>query len=319
MEHIPVLQRETLSGLGVRPGDACIDGTLGGAGHAAALLAAIAPNGRLLGLDADPAAVERSGIRLAASAGRTVLRQSSFRQLAEVARASGFAQVHAVLLDLGISSYQLTEADRGFSFLAPGPLDMRMDPNGRLTAADIVNEWPQDELADLIYRYGEEPRSRRVAQAIVQARPLASTTDLADVISRALGGHKGLRIHPATRVFQALRIAVNDELGALEAVLPQIVEVLAPGGRFAIISFHSLEDRIVKQFIQRETRDCVCDIEPRMKRVAGATACTCGHHATLKAITRKPIQASEAEVQSNPRSRSAKLRIAERLSSAHGS
>ncbi len=313
MEHISVLQRETLSGLGVRPGDTCIDGTLGGGGHAEALLEAIAPNGRLLGIDADPAAVERSQARLAALAGRAVLRQSSFRHLAETAQACGFVQVRAVLLDLGISSYQLAEADRGFSFMTPGPLDMRMNPQGPLTAAEIVNQWPQDELADLIYRYGEEPRSRRVAQAIVQARPLASTTDLADVVSRALGGHKGQRIHPATKIFQALRIAVNDELGALEAVLPQIVELLAPGGRFAIISFHSLEDRIVKQFIQRETRDCICDIEPRMRRVAGPTACCCGHHATLKTITRKPIQAGEAEVGSNPRSRSAKLRIAERL------
>lgn len=313
MEHIPVLQREILSGLRLRPGDTCIDGTLGGAGHAAAMLEAIAPNGRLLGIDADPAAVERGQTKLAAFAGRAVLCQSSFRHLTEIAQACGFAEVRGVLLDLGISSYQLAEADRGFSFQAPGPLDMRMDPQGPLTAAEIVNAWPQDELADLIYRYGEEPRSRRVAQAIVQARPLHSTMDLADVVSRALGGHKGQRLHPATRVFQALRIAVNDELGALEAVLPQIVALLAPGGRFAIISFHSLEDRIVKQFIQRETRDCICDIEPRMKRVAGVTACKCGHHATLKTITRKPIQAGEAEVEFNPRSRSAKLRIAERL------
>ncbi len=313
MEHIPVLQREILSGLRLRPGDTCIDGTLGGAGHAVAMLEAIAPNGRLLGVDADPAAIERGQTRLAGLAGRAVLCQSSFRRLAEIAQAYGFAEVRGVLLDLGISSYQLAEADRGFSFQTPGPLDMRMDPQGLLTAAEIVNEWPQDELADLIYRYGEEPRSRRVAQVIVQARPLHSTLDLADVVSRALGGHKGQRLHPATRVFQALRIAVNDELSALEAVLPQIVSLLAPGGRFAIISFHSLEDRIVKQFIQRETRDCICNIEPRMKRVAGVTACNCGHHATLKVITRKPIQAGEAELEFNPRSRSAKLRIAERL------
>lgn len=313
MEHIPVLLQETIAGLAVRPGAACIDGTLGGAGHAEKLLEAIAPDGRLLGIDADLAAIERGGVRLARFAGRAVLCQASFRRLAEVAQAHGFAQVDAILLDLGISSYQLSTADRGFSFQVPGPLDMRMDRQNPLTAAELVNHWPPDELAGVIYRYGEEPRSRRIARAIVGARPLHSTSDLADVISQALGGAKGQRIHPATRTFQALRIAVNDELGALEAVLPQIITLLAPGGRVVIINFHSLEDRIVKQFIQQETRDCICDLEPRLRRAAGVMACRCGHRATLKAITRKPIQASAAEVSQNPRSRSAKLRIAERL------
>lgn len=313
MEHTPVLLFETVAGLAVRPGAVCIDGTLGGAGHAERLLVASAPNGRLLGIDADPTAIVRGSLKLAPFAERAVLCQASFRDLAAVAQAHGFTAVDAIVLDLGISTYQLSAADRGFSFQAPGPLDMRMNPESLLTADEIVNQWAPEKLADLIYRYGEEPRSRRIARAIADARPLHDTTDLAEVISRAVGGQRGQRIHPATRVFQALRIAVNDELGALEAVLPQMVELLAPGGRFAIISFHSLEDRIVKQFIQQETRDCICDIEPQMRRAAGAAACHCGHRATLKAITRKPIQASAAEVSRNPRSRSAKLRIAERL------
>lgn len=313
MEHISVLLAETIEGLAPRTNATCVDGTLGGAGHAEALLVTTEPAGRLLGLDADPAAIERGQARLARFGDRAILRQANFGQIAEVARNAGFAAVDAVLLDLGLSSYQLGEAERGFSFQSTGPLDMRMDPGLPLTADEIVNTWPQDELADVIYRYGEEPRSRRVARAIVDARPLHTTVALAEVISRALGGQRGQRIHPATRIFQALRIAVNDELGVLERVLPDLVALLAPGGRLAIITFHSLEDRIVKQFVQRETRDCICDLSPRLMRTAGAAACQCGHHATLRAVTRKPIQPSEAEIKLNTRSRSAKLRIAERL------
>ena len=305
-EHIPVMLAETLAGLAPAPNTDCIDGTLGGAGHAAALLRATGPGGRLLGVDTDPAAVARGQARLAQFGDRVVLAQASFSQLATVAAEHGFAQVGAVLLDLGISSFQLGEAERGFSFQAEGPLDMRMAPGNPLTAADIVNYWSQDALADVIYRYGEEPRSRRIARAIVAARPIQTTTALANVVSRALGGRRGReRIHPATRVFQALRIRVNDELAALEAVLPQIVTLLAPGGRFGIITFHSLEDRIVKLFIQQETRDCLCPPD--------LPICRCGHRATLRAITRKPTQPAEDEISYNPRSRSAKLRIAERL------
>lgn len=307
------MRDEVVSGLALHPGDWCIDGTLGGAGHAEAMLEATAPDGRLLGLDADPAAIARSRDRLARFGDRVVLEQANFRDLASAAGRHGFTVVQAVLLDLGVSSYQLTEAERGFSFLAPGPLDMRMDPTSPLTANDIVNSWSQEALADVIYRFGEEPRSRRIARAIVEARPLHNTTELAEVISRAVGGGKGQRIHPATRVFQALRIAVNNELAALEAALPQTVALLAKGGRLAVVSFHSLEDRIVKQFIQRESRDCICDLEPAGRLVAGTPACRCGHRAILRPITRKPIQPSAAEVAANPRSRSAKLRIAERL------
>lgn len=314
MEHVPVLLPETLAALALRPGAECIDATLGGAGHSAALLRATAPTGRLLGIDADPEAVGRGRERLAEFGPRAVLRQGSFRDLALIADGAGFTHPQAILLDLGVSSYQLGDGARGFSFQADGPLDMRMDPAAPLSAAEIVNDWPPEALADVIYRYGEEPRSRRVARAIVEARPLSSTAALAEVIARALGGRQQHRVHPATRVFQALRIAVNDELGALEAVLPQMVALLRPGGRFAVITFHSLEDRIVKHFIRRETSDCICELDPQAQRLLGAAACHCGHRATLRAVTRKPIQPAEAEIRLNPRSRSAKLRVAERLS-----
>lgn len=313
MEHVPVLLRETIAHLMLKPGADCIDGTLGGAGHSEALLLATAPDGRLLGIDADPNAVARAAARLAPFGQRAVLRQGSFRSLATIAAEAGFTQVQAILLDLGISSYQLEDAARGFSFQAAGPLDMRLDPTAVVSAAEIVNNWPQDALAEIIFRYGEEPRARRVARAIVAARPLSSTAQLAEVVARAVGGRQGQRIHPATRTFQALRIAVNDELAALEDALPQMVRLLAPGGRLAIIAFHSLEDRIVKQFIQREARDCICDLDPHTRRTLGEAACHCGHRATLRPVTRKPIQPSAAEIAQNPRSRSAKLRVAERL------
>jgi 16S rRNA (cytosine1402-N4)-methyltransferase len=284
-------------------------------------LQATGPDGRLLGLDADPEAIERVKLRLAEFAGRVTLIQANFRELGAVVRfkpeANGFTAVDAILLDLGISSYQLGGPARGFSFLAAGPLDMRMDPRSDLTAAEIINEWPQEDLANVIYRYGEETHSRRIARAIVAARPLRTTAELAEVVAdglnRPAGGRGGRfkpsgRIHPATKTFQALRIAVNDELGALEAALPQAVGVLAAGGRVAVITFHSLEDRIVKQFMQREARDCVCP--PELPLVG---LCRCGHQATVRIITRKPIPPDEGEVIANPRSRSAKLRIAERL------
>lgn len=312
-EHVSVLLAEVTAGLAPRPGFICIDGTMGGGGHAEALLEATAPSGRLLGLDADPAAIARCQERLARFGERVVLRQGSFRHLAAIAAEAGVTTTDAVLLDLGVSSFQLTEHERGFSFMADGPLDMRMDPASPLTAAELVNEWPQEALADVIFRYGEEPRSRRIAAAIIRARPMHSTGELAEVVSQALGGKQGKRTHPATQTFQALRIAVNDELGALVAVLPQIVTLLTGGGRLAIITFHSLEDRIVKQFIQRETRDCICELDARTRRQLGAAACTCNHRATLKAVTRKPILPTETEIKLNSRSRSAKLRIAERL------
>jgi 16S rRNA (cytosine1402-N4)-methyltransferase len=306
IEHTPVLLTQAIEGLALRPNAVCIDATLGGGGHAEAILRALGPQARLLGLDADPEALARVQTRLAPFAGQTTLVQANFRDIGSVATASGFPEVDAILMDLGVSSYQLWEAERGFSFAASGPLDMRMDPRSELTAGEIVNTWPQDELADIIYRYGEEPRSRRIARAIVAARPLHTTAALAEVIARAASIRNDRnRIHPATRSFQALRIVVNDELGALEEALPQALALLASGGRLVVITFHSLEDRLVKQFMQREARDCLCPPD--------LPACRCGHQAQLRIKTRKPIQPDEAEVVANPRSRSAKLRVAERL------
>jgi 16S rRNA (cytosine1402-N4)-methyltransferase len=306
MEHTPVLLTQAIDGLALRLNAICIDATLGGGGHAEAILDAIGPQGRLLGLDTDPEALARVQTRLARFAGQTALVQANFRDIGAVAAANGFTAVDAILMDLGVSSYQLWAAERGFSFMASGPLDMRMDPQIELTADEIVNTWPQDELANIIFRYGEEPRSRRIARAIVAARPLHTTAELAEVIARAAGGgHDRSRIHPATKSFQALRIAVNDELGALNEALPQALALLVSGGRLAVITFHSLEDRQVKQFMQREARDCVCPPD--------LPACRCGHLAQLRIKTRKPIQPDEGEVAANPHSRSAKLRIAERL------
>jgi 16S rRNA (cytosine1402-N4)-methyltransferase len=216
----------------------------------------------------------------------------------------GWVALDGILLDLGASSLQFDRSDRGFSFQKEGPIDMRFDPDSPLTADQLVNDWPESELADALFRYGEEPKSRRIARAIVNARPLHSTVQLAEVIAKAVGGRR-TGIHPATRSFQALRIAVNRELESLEAALPQAMAALKPGGRLAVISFHSLEDRTVKLFFRQESRDCICPPEQ--------LACTCGHKATLKEITRRPIRPSDQEVAANPRARSSRLRVAERL------
>ncbi len=302
-EHVPVLYDEALAGLRIRPGGSYLDGTLGAAGHAAGILQASSPDGTLLGLDADPEAVAFAREVLRPFGERARLRVANFRHMETVARAEGLSDVDGILLDLGLSSRQLADAERGFSFSQEGPLDMRMDPNSRRTAASLVNSLPEEELADLLWRYGEEQRSRRIARAIVAARPVTTTAQLAAIVARSAG--RGQKIHPATRTFQALRIAVNDELQALADALPQARDLLGPGGRMAIISFHSLEDRMVKQFFQRESRDCICPPE--------LPVCTCGHTATLMMVNRKPIRPTEDEVARNPRSRSARLRIAERL------
>lgn len=305
--HVPVLLNEVLEGLAIRPGARIIDGTLGGGGHTAAMLERSAPNGRILGLDADPAAIRRVAQRLAPAVktGRLVLVQANFTAIAQVATFHGFNQVDAILLDLGLSSFQLATAERGFSFAQSGPLDMRFDPQQRLTAAEIVNTWPEDELADVIYRYGEEHRSRRIARYLVRQRPFTTTDELAEAVSRAVGGRRGKRIHPATKTFQALRIAVNHELAYLEETLPQCLALLKPGGRLAVISFHSLEDRIVKRWMQFEASDYLPD---PMHPYGGIERTP-----TLRLITKKPITATPAEMADNPRSRSAKLRIAAHL------
>jgi 16S rRNA (cytosine1402-N4)-methyltransferase len=302
--HVPVLYDAVLAKLALGPGDHVIDGTLGGAGHALGLLQAIAPDGRLLGLDRDPEAVARAQKRLALLSERAILVQSSFRELRAVARKHYFPPADGVLLDLGVSSFQLASPERGFSFVKEGPLDMRFDPLQGPSAADLVNSLPVEELAEILYRFGEERQSRRIARAIVAARPFQTTQRLAEVIAGAVG-RRGGRIHPATKSFQALRIAVNDELGALEEALPQAIELLRPGGRLAVISFHSLEDRLVKRFFRRQAQDCICPPE--------LPVCACKHRATLRIITRRPVQPDEAEITQNRRARSARLRVAEKL------
>jgi 16S rRNA (cytosine1402-N4)-methyltransferase len=305
--HTPVLLDAVLDGLNVaaRPAGLFIDGTVGAGGHAAAILRT-APQARLLGFDRDPRSLDVARQTLAPFGERVTLVHANYDTLSAVAPTHGYAarDMDGILLDLGLSSMHVDDARRGFAFRVDSPLDMRFDPSaGGATAADLVNTLDADELADLIYRYGEERDSRRLARAIVSARPLHTTRQLAEVIEKA---HRGPRekIHPATRTFQALRIAVNDELGALERVLPQAVALLRPGGRLAVISFHSLEDRIVKQYFRDEATDCLCP--PRQP------VCTCGHRASLTLVNRKPITADDAEIAANPRSRSARLRFAEK-------
>jgi len=301
--HQPVLYHEIIHALQPKNAGHYVDGTLGAGGHARGILETCKPDGRLLGLDVDPQALALARETLAPYGQRARLMQASYDSLTERLREIGWNGVDGILLDLGLSSMQLDTPERGFSFQQDAPLDMRFDPASPTTAADLVNNLPQDELADLIYRNGEERASRRIARAIVKARPLQTTRQLAAVIETVLP-RKG-RIHPATQTFQALRIAVNQELERVENVLPQAVAALKSDGRLAVISFHSLEDRIVKEYFRRESRDCICP--PRQP------VCTCGHKATLKEITRKPITPGEAEIAANPRARSAKLRIAEKL------
>lgn len=309
MTHRPVLLREAVEALRPRPGGRYLDGTFGGGSHTLAILEASAPDGIVLALDADPEAIAR-GERLSKERGlgdRLRLVQANFARLAEVAQESGLAPLDGVLLDLGLSSFQLAAPERGFAFRLRGPLDMRFDPTRGEPAATLVNALPEDELASLIWRYGEEPKARRIAAAIVNERarePIMTTTRLAEVVSKAVGGRRGGKIHPATKTFQALRIATNDELGALERALDGAVEVLAPGGRLAVISFHSLEDRIVKRFIQHESATCICPPEQPV--------CTCDHQPRLRPVGRA-IRPSPEEIDVNPRSRSAVMRVAERL------
>ena len=302
--HVSVLLDEALQYLAVQPGGRYVDCTLGAGGHARAIMHASAPGGLLLGIDADPHAVEFAKDTLNEYTDSVQLVNANFRDLKMTAGRANFIPVHGVLFDLGISSMQLAQADRGFSFQSEAPLDMRFSEKQSMSAADIVNDFREEELANLIWEFGEERFSRRIARAIVTARPLATTTQLANVISRAQPDRHS-RIHPATRTFQALRIAVNDELSSLTSALEQARDILGEGGRLVVISFHSLEDRIVKQFMQRESRDCVCPPEQ--------PSCTCNHVATLRILTKRPVTPSADEAARNPRSRSARLRAAERI------
>lgn len=305
-QHLPVLFDAVLDLLAPQPGEVMLDGTAGGGGHAAAIASRLMPGGFLWALDTDPTAVQAASGRLAKVTDRFNVKQANFRELGDLYRAGELPPLDGILLDLGVSSHQLDTAERGFSFAKDAPLDMRLNPTTGPTAADLVNSLAEKALADLIWRYGEERASRAIARAIVAARangPIRTTSELANLVAKVVGF--GGKIHPATRTFQALRIAVNRELESLETVLPDAVAALKPGGRLAVISFHSLEDRIVKEFFRREAQSCLCP--PRQP------ICTCEHQAGLRLLTRKPVVADAAEIDRNPRARSAKLRAAVKL------
>jgi 16S rRNA (cytosine1402-N4)-methyltransferase len=302
--HQPVLYKEIIHALQPQKGGRYVDGTLGAGGHARGILEASAPDGRLLGLDVDPQALAIARKTLAPYDHRIHLAQASYTSLSEQLKKLGWDEVAGIVLDLGASSMQFDTAERGFSFMQDAPLDMRFGPHALQTAADIVNSYSERELADLIYEYGEERDSRKIARAIVNKRPLHTTRELAAAIE-VVSPRRGDRAHPATRTFQALRIAVNDELSSIRSVLPQAVAVLRSGGRLAVISFHSLEDRIVKEFFHSQSKDLV---NPPYERIYEEE-----RKATLKEVNRKPITPSEEETEDNPRARSAKLRIAEKI------
>ena len=318
--HVPVMLEEVLKLLQPTPGADYIDCTLGGGGHTEAILKLTAPDGKVLGIDKDAEALTKVEARLSeqVSSGRLALVQGNYTELARFAREAGFVSPRGVLLDLGFSSYQMDDPARGFSFSADGPLDMRLDRSQALTAADIVNNASEQELADIFWRYGEESRARPIAWRITRERergPIITTAQLAKLATIGVP-HKPGMIHPATRVFQALRIAVNAELENLEKGLPHILDVLSAGnegtrtggevgGRMVVISFHSLEDRRVKEFMRREAKDCICP--------PGLPVCICGHKARLRVLTTKPLTPSKQEILANPRARSAKLRAAEAI------
>jgi 16S rRNA (cytosine1402-N4)-methyltransferase len=309
--HIPVLAEEVMSMLAPAPGSLQIDATLGGGGHTERILEATDPDGRLLGLDADGAAIARVDGRLRPHFGdRLVLRQANFRDLGSVAHDAGFAAVDGALFDLGLSSYQLADRERGFGFRTGGPLDMRFDTSRGVPAAELLATLDAAELTALFRRYGEEPKAARIAREIVATRattPIATAEDLAALVERVAppNPRQPRRTHPATRVFQALRIAVNEELDALQEGLAAAVDLLRPGGRLVVLSYHSLEDRIVKRFIAAERRGCVCPPE--------LPVCVCGRNPRLRPLTRRSVTPTAGEVEANPRARSARLRAAERL------
>jgi 16S rRNA (cytosine1402-N4)-methyltransferase len=308
--HLPVLVEEVMSMLAPAPGSLQIDATLGGGGHTERILEATNPDGRLLGLDADGAAIARVRARLSRFGDRLVLRQSNFRELATVAPEAGFGAVDGLLFDLGLSSFQLADAERGFGIRTGGPLDMRFDTSRGVPASELIATLDVAELTALFRRYGEEPYAPRIARAIVEARrsaPIITAEELAELVERVAprGAPGRRRIHPATRVFQALRIAVNEELDALEEALAAAVDLLRPGGRLVVLSYHSLEDRIVKRFLDAERKGCICP--------PSVPVCVCGRTPRLRLVTRPSITPTDAEIAANPRARSARLRAAERV------
>ncbi|MEO5985700.1 MAG: 16S rRNA (cytosine(1402)-N(4))-methyltransferase RsmH [Candidatus Limnocylindria bacterium] len=310
--HLPVLVDEVLTSLAVGAGSSVADCTVGGGGHAERLLETTSPDGRLLGRDADQAAISEAKRVLERFADRVTLRHANFESIFDVATDAGAIPLDAVLFDLGLSSYQLADPDRGFSFAADAPPDMRFDETRGLSALDLIERSTERELAGILATFGEERRAGRIAKAIVAARAedrIVTAADLAAVVAAAAPGRPGGadagRIHPATRTFQALRIAVNREVEVLSAALAGALAALRPGGRMAVISYHSIEDRIVKRFIARESRDCIEETLPPM--------CTCGHRAQVRAITKGVVTSGPDEVRRNRRARSAKLRVAEKL------
>jgi len=305
--HLPVLKAEVADWLRPCLSGCVVDATVGAGGHAEALLEASSEIS-LIGFDRDPEAVRLAGERLARFGGRAKVRRANFRDLSAELAKEGVSVVSALCFDLGMSTMQIRDESRGFSFASSGPLDMRMGPDSLLSAAALIDGNGERELGDIIRKLGEERHYKRIARAIAKARregTLNSAADLASLVAAVCPGSRGWKTHAATRTFQALRIAVNDELGALEEVLPQALGMLRPGGRIAVISFHSLEDRIVKNFFRMESRDCICP--------ADFPVCRCGHRKQLGILTKKPVIAETVEVRENPASRSAKLRVAERV------
>jgi 16S rRNA (cytosine1402-N4)-methyltransferase len=302
--HLPVLYQESINILKPAGKGHFVDGTLGAGGHAAGILEAAAPDGQLIGMDVDTHALAIAEKRLERFGSRVKTLHLSYALIGEALKKFGWQCADGILLDLGLSSMQMDNAVRGFSFSKEAPLDMRFNPEQTTNAADLVNTLDEKDLADIIWKYGEEPRSRQIAAAIISVRPVTSTTQLARIIQAVFKGDRG-KIHPATRTFQALRIAVNKELETLKTGLQGALHALCPGGRLAVISFHSLEDRLVKQYFQTESRDCICPPEQLV--------CICGHKASIRLVNRKVIVPSEEEVEVNPRARSAKLRAVEKL------
>ena len=308
-QHKSVLLQECIDALNIRPDGIYLDGTLGGAGHSSQIARRLTEGGRLIGVDRDRTALAAAKERLAPYADRVTLVHSNFAEIDAILDSLGIPAVHGMLFDLGVSSPQLDDASRGFSYMADAPLDMRMDKDDVLTAGEVVNTWPQGELRRILYDYGEERYAPQIAAAICRARekaPVETTLELVDIIRSAMPA-QALREkqHPAKRSFQAIRIAVNDELGAVSRMMQAAVGRLNPGGRLAVITFHSLEDRIVKSEMQQAARGCTCPPE--------FPVCVCGKKPLVKLVTRKPIVSGSAELEENPRARSAKLRVAEKL------
>ena len=302
--HIPVMLEACMKLLDPKSGEFYGDGTLGAGGHSEAILKASAPDGKLIAFDLDPVAIETAGKRLKTFGERVMIVQDSYCSIGNYVPEN---TLDGFMVDLGVSSMQLDQGERGFSFLQDGPLDMRFSPDQPVSAADIVNDWSREELARILWEYGEENKSRRIAAAICEEREkyrIVTTGQLREIIARAVGSGREKK-DPSTRSFQAIRIAVNGELKAVEEVLPAALKALKPGGRLLAISFHSLEDRIIKNFFKTESKDCLCPPEQPV--------CTCGHKASLREITRHPIIADETEIRINPRARSAKLRAAVKL------